>query len=221
MTINDVGNNLIVKVVNITINDVRTNLIGYVKNLTIKDVRNDLNGANTSDLQVQLADNPAKKTHQNLLSSQNIGIRHEEVPVLDLLMEPNIGANNQTSLTTSTEAVKSPKALKTPVMEEVIMITTAYNTRENRTPWRVSSTDVDVSNPFTSVTRDVDGDSGTSAVFTSPPPPYCCIRNLSIGNIRQTTTPIFRKCSELNTPIGRKLTNDLISPSIRSQIICD
>ena len=142
MTINDAGNNLIPKVVNMTRNDAEKNLIGCVANLTINDVRNDLNVANASGVQVQFSDDLARKTHQNLLSSKKIGNRHKEVPVLDPPMEPNIGANNQPFLTNSSEVIKSPKALKTPVMEEVISIMTVYNTRANRTPRLISNTSI-------------------------------------------------------------------------------
>ena len=87
--------------------------------------------------------------------------------------------------------------------------------------WRVISTSFDFSTPVIILTRDVDGGSVTNAVFHSPPPPYCCIWNFRIGNIRQTTTPSFIKSSELNAPIDRTLTNDFIFPFVRSHILWD
>ena len=51
--------------------------------MKINDVGNGLNPDNASDIQVQFADNPSRKTHQNLLSSQMIGIRHEKIHELD------------------------------------------------------------------------------------------------------------------------------------------
>ena len=155
------------------------------------------------------------------MSSWKIGIGHGEVPVLAPPMEVIIGANNQLSLAISTGAVKAPKSLKTLVMEEFVAITTAYNTRANSNHWRVISSSFDVSTPVTTLTRDVDGVSGTNHVFPSPPQPYCFIWNFRIVNIRQTNTPSFIKSIELNTPIDRTLINDFLLPSVRSQTLRD
>ena len=118
--------------------------------------------------------------------------------------------NNKPDLTISTRVVQAPNVLKTPTMEEVIMIMTSYNIGANRTPWRVIRTGVDGSTLVTVRTRAVDGDSGTSSDFTSTTPPSGCIWKGSFGNIRQTTTPNLRKYSEFNNPIDRTLTNDSI-----------
>ena len=72
LTIN-VGNNknMINKVTNLTINvGNENNMINKLANMTINDIANDLNQANASGVQVQFSDNPAGKTHQNLLSSR-------------------------------------------------------------------------------------------------------------------------------------------------------
>ena len=91
-------------------------MISKVTNMTIKDTRNNLNQANASDVQVQFADNPAGKTHQNLLSIRMISTLHEEMIVLGLLAEPCIGTNNQPVLTISTGVVQAPKELNLPTM---------------------------------------------------------------------------------------------------------
>ena len=80
-------------------------MIHKVAKMTINSVRNNTNQANASGVQVQFADNPAGKTHQNLFSSQMIGIQHEEIPVLDPPKEPHIGTKNQPVLTTSNRDV--------------------------------------------------------------------------------------------------------------------
>ena len=75
---------LVNKVVNFKIsNEVRNNMIDKFANMTINDVGNNLNGANAIDVQVQFAGDPIGNSHQNLLSSRKIGIRHKEVPLLD------------------------------------------------------------------------------------------------------------------------------------------
>ena len=74
LTINNVGNDMINKFASMTIDDSGNYLISCVTNMTINDARNDLNQANASDTQVQIADNPAGKTHQNLLISRMIRI---------------------------------------------------------------------------------------------------------------------------------------------------
>ena len=74
MTINDVRNNIIDKVANMTIDNSGNDLIDCVANIAINDVGDNLNQSNSGDLQVQFADDLAGKTHQNLLSSQMIGI---------------------------------------------------------------------------------------------------------------------------------------------------
>ena len=149
-----------------------------------------------------------------------IGIRHEENPVLDPLMELRIGTNNQPVLTISIGVAKALKALKWPTVEEVITITAAYNVGGKRTPQRIRSTGVDGSTPVTSVNRDVDG-SGIGTVCPSPPPcaPPSILWNKKIGNIWKTTTPNIRDTNELTSPIDRILNNDTIAPSITSQII--
>ena len=79
LTIN-VGNknNLIDKVANLKINARNENyLIDKLANMTINDVRNDLNRSNASEVQVQFVDDRDGKTHQDLLSSRMIKIRHE------------------------------------------------------------------------------------------------------------------------------------------------
>ena len=92
-------------------------MIDKFANITINDTNKYLNRMNTSDVQVQFAGNTIRKTHQNVLSSRKIGIRHEEVPVLDPLTETIIDANNQPDFTISNVVVQSLKASKTHIME--------------------------------------------------------------------------------------------------------
>ena len=158
--------------------------------MTIIDVGNDSNRANAKYVQVQFVCNIAGISYQNLLTSQKIGVRHEKVPVLDPPTELSIDTDNQTDLTSSTGVVQAQQALKTPVMEEVIVVTTLYNTGANRTPWRVSSTGIDGTTPATSSSAIIDVDS-----CLSPTPTSGRIWNGSIENIRQTNTPNFRNYS--------------------------
>ena len=74
---NNVRNDLIEKVVNIKIKVTRKYLIGCIENLTINDSGNNFNRENVSEIQVQFADDPDGKTHQNLFSSRMIDIRNE------------------------------------------------------------------------------------------------------------------------------------------------
>ena len=157
------------------IKGVGENMIGCVVNMTINNARKYLNGANLNDVQVQFTGNLVVKTHQSLFSSWKIGIIHEEIPLLDPTTEICIGANNQLDLTISTGVLQAPKVIKSPTMDEVITITTVYNTGANRTPWGVSRTGVDGYASVTSGTRDVGGGNGNSSVYTSPHPPSSCI----------------------------------------------
>ena len=76
-----------------------------VVNMAINDAVYELNTATASDAQVKFASNPDAITHtsnginhQNVLSSQMIGIRPKEVSFLPPPMDPRIGANNQPAL---------------------------------------------------------------------------------------------------------------------------
>ena len=73
---NNVRNDLIEKVVNIKIKVTRKYLIGCIENLTINDSGKNFNRENVSEIQVQFADDPDGKTHQNLFSSRMIDIRN-------------------------------------------------------------------------------------------------------------------------------------------------
>ena len=69
---------LVNKVVNFKIsNEVRNNMIDKFANMTINNVGKNLNQANVSELKIKFADNLSRKTHQNLLSIQMIGIRRD------------------------------------------------------------------------------------------------------------------------------------------------
>ena len=80
-------------------------MIEKVANMKINVVVNDLNQTNASYVKVQFLDDPAGKNHQNVLSSHMISIRHEEIPVLDPLIETCIATNNQPVLTISAGVV--------------------------------------------------------------------------------------------------------------------
>ena len=77
-------------------------------NVTINYVEKYLNGANASDVKAQFAGDTDGISHQNLLSSWKIRIKHEEVPVLYPPMEPSIGENNQPSLIIGAVIVQAP-----------------------------------------------------------------------------------------------------------------
>ena len=131
-----------------------------------------------------------------------IRIRQEEVPVLVFPKEPSIYCSFQ--------------AIKTPTVQEFIADTAPYNTGANRTPWRFIRTGINGSIPSASgiVARVV-------TICTIPNPPYLCIWNGTIGNIRQTTTPNFRETSEFHTSIYRILSNDSNAWSLGSNILRD
>ena len=96
-TNNEVVNDLIDKVANLTINyEVGNDIIDKVANMKISEVGNNLYGANTSDVQVQFTGNIAGISHKNLLSSRKIGSRHKEVPVLDCPTELSFGEKEST-----------------------------------------------------------------------------------------------------------------------------
>ena len=136
--------------------------------------------------------------------------------------EPRIVMNNKPALAIITGVLQALKALKSPTMEEVISITTVYNTGENRTPHRISRNGIDGSTPVTIGTRAVGG-SVISDVCPSLTPyasPSVVCNNI-IVNIRQTTTPNLRDTNEFNALIDGILTNDPIAPSISSRILSD
>ena len=141
---------------------------------------------------------------------------------MDPPMELCIGINNQPELTIITGVLQAPKALKPPMMEEVIEITTTYNGGANRNPQRIIWTGIDGYTPVTSGNRSVVAN-GIIAVYTSPPPfaPPSVIWYSIIGNIRQTNTPNLRETNELNAHIDRNLTNDPIVLSVSVQILGD
>ena len=101
----------------------------------------------------------------------------------------------------STGVIQEPQAFNTPMMEEVFVVMTAYNTGTIRTPQRVIRTDVDCSAPDSS-------DSGNSDVCHSLNPPSVCICNNRVGNIGQTPTPKFRESSELHASVDKIFSND-------------
>ena len=86
--------NLILKVTYLTINNVGENMIDNVADLTINDVGNNSNRVTESYVQVQLAGDSTRISHQNLWSRRIIGIRYEEVPMLITHVIPSIIANN-------------------------------------------------------------------------------------------------------------------------------
>ena len=147
LTINDVRNDMIEKVANLTITDVKNNLMNKVANLPINNIRRDSNRATVSDVQVQFTGNSAIIFHQNLLSRRMIGIINYEVPMLFSPMESIIIANNKPSMTVRTVFIQVPQALKTPVMQEFITVTTPYNMGAKRAPCIVFRTGVDGSTP--------------------------------------------------------------------------
>ena len=112
--------------------------------------------------------------------------------------------------------IQGSQALKMPVMQKFIVVTTLCNTAENRTPLIVSRTENDFFTPAAS-------SSGHSAVSSCPIliPPSVCICNGSIGNIRHTDKPNVSETSEFNTSIDRILSNYFIAPYVVSQILCD
>ena len=148
------------------------------------------NRVTASYVQVQLAGDSTRISHQNLWSRRIIGIRYEEVPMLITHVIPSIIANNWPDMTVSTGFIQEPQALKMPVMQEFVAVMTPYNTWENRTPQRVIRTG---SNGYTT---DVSGNI-TSAVDSciSPKLPSICIWNVSNVNIGQNTNPKSRETS--------------------------
>ena len=96
------------------------------------------------------------------------------------------------------------------------MVATQYNTRANRTPWRVSRTVID------GCTASASG-SGTSDISSCPSltPPSLCIWNGVIGDIGQTTTQKFRETCELHASIDRIFSNDSNALSVGIQILRD
>ena len=107
------------------------NEVASFGNMSINNVGYELNVIIASGAQDEFAIDPDKInhtntriTHQNLLSTQMIGIWHEEVYVLTLPKNPRIGA-----------IVLAPQALKSPAVQEIITDTALNNTGTNRTLW--------------------------------------------------------------------------------------
>ena len=126
-----------------------------------------LNSATASDAQVEFASDPDGITHnsngithQNLLSSWMIEIRHKEVSVLSPPMDPRIDENNQLALSISTGIKQAPHMLNFPALQEIVANVASKNTGENRTPRQVSRAGVDVTTPVLS-----------EIIGTSTPPP--------------------------------------------------
>ena len=102
-------------------------LVNAVANMTIKNFIYEINSATACDAQVKFSSDPDRInhtnnviTHQNLLSSQMIGIRHKKVSVLPPRMDPSIYAINQPDLSISTGIVLSLQMLKSPVVQEMV-----------------------------------------------------------------------------------------------------
>ena len=103
--------------------------------MTINNIECELNLETVSNAQVKFASNPDGSTHtsnvvthQNLLSSRIIGIRHKEVSVLTPLKDLSIFLNNQPALSISTRILQAQQALNLPVVQE-IAVDTALKTR--------------------------------------------------------------------------------------------
>ena len=81
------------------------------------------------------------------------------------------------------------------MMEEVISITTAYNTEAKRNHPKTRKTGVDGYTLVNSGTRSVDGGSKNSAVCPSKQPctPPSVLCYISIVNMQKTTTPNIRE----------------------------
>ena len=103
-----------------TIYDVENDLINKVVNLTTNEVGNDSNGATKSDVQIQFAVDSAGISQQKLLIDRMIWIRQEEVPVSVPPTEPSITAKNQPAMAVSSGIIYMTQVLKTPVMQKFI-----------------------------------------------------------------------------------------------------
>ena len=170
-------------------------------------------------------------THQHLLSSGMIGIRQEEFSVFTPLTNSRIGT-----------IVMVPQMLKSPEVQEIVTDTASNNTGINRTPQQISKTGIGGTTPYhsgisetsTPALSDINGTiidrnyaptcgiietSGISG--TSAAPPSSGLWSPRIVNIRQSTTPNFRKSNELNADISREFSNDTIVPTVITQVFYD
>ena len=214
------------------------NTVASFENMKINDVGYELNAATVRDAQVKFLRDPDRITHtnneithQNLLSSWTIGIRHEEVSVFPPPTNPIIGVIAQ--------AIHTPIST---VVQEIFTDADLNNMETNRTPQIISSTVVDgttpvhsgiseTSTPYPSAisrTR-IDGNSaptcgisGTSGISgASAGPPYGSLWSPRIGNIRQSTSQNFRESDELNADVDRKFSNYPIAPPVSTQVFGD
>ena len=124
--------------------------------MTISNFGYELNAATVSDAQFKVSSDPDRITHtnnvithQNLLSSQMIGIWHEEVSILPPMVYLRIGANNQPASWIGAGVLLSTQTLKSPAVQEIFTGAASDNTVKNRTPQKISKTDIDGTNPFT------------------------------------------------------------------------
>ena len=166
-------------------------LLNAVVHVTINKVAYDITAVNTSDAQVKYASDPDRIihtsngiTHQNLLSSRTIRIRHKEVYVLPPLSYPRIVLNIQPALIISTGVVLAPQALKWTVVEEIVADAASDNIGSNTTLRQVIRTGIDGTTPFPSGTSATSTLSPSGISKTSASPPSGGLWSPRIGNIR-------------------------------------
>ena len=122
----------------------------------------------------------------------------------------------------------------TPAVKKIFADATSGNAWNNRTLRRISRTGVDGSIPISSTiqsgmwkysTPDYNESIGTSITIgnsdTSTAPPYGLNVIPKIGDTRQSPTPDLRDFDKLDTSIDGKFTNNLVTPSILTNVISD
>ena len=180
---------------------------------------------NESDAQVKSASDPDRIihtrngiTHQNLLSSRTVRIRHKEVSVWFPMSYPMIELNIQPDLMISTGVVLAPQALNLPVVQEIFADAASNNMGTNRTLRQVIRTGIDGTTPVPSVISGTSTPSPSGISKTNASPPSGGLWSPRTGNIRKSTSPNFRKS---NAAIDRNFSNDPIAPLVRTKVFGD
>ena len=122
-----------------------------------------------------------------------------------------------------------------PAVQEIFVDTDLGNTWKNRTPQQISRTGVDRSiliytpiqhgmrksdNPYANDSIRTRG-TGTRIPVRTSDPPYGFNVSPDIDNIWQYPTPDLRKSKKIDTSIDGKFTQNMVSPPIFTEVLCD
>ena len=128
-----------------------------------------------------------------------------------------------------------PETLLITDVKDIFAETTPGNAWTNRTPQQIIRTGIDGSIPIstpihsekskypTPDSSDINGTRGTKTRITigTTAPPCSLNVSLNIDNIRKSATPDLRNYNNLDTSIDGKFTDNLVAPTIITELLCD